>query len=243
LRSVVLANQKGGVGKTTTAVHLAHGLAMTGLKVALFDLDPQANATVALQGMEGADRAEEGSFLRRILPDLWLLPSPGESAPLGRFASVDVARLRQLVASLPQDGFHWLVVDCPPRMDQWGWAGLQICDEVIVPVQTEFFAMHGLSQMLTTLESASNEIAGSARLLGILPTMVDVREPVACEVLEDLRRNLGSRVFQTMILRDVHLVEASSHGRTVFGHSPRSKGALCYGELVREVIHGGSSLG
>jgi chromosome partitioning protein len=243
LRSVALANQKGGVGKTTTAVHLAHGLAMTGLKVALFDLDPQANATVSLQGMESGQDLDGGSFLRHIFPDLWLLPSPGESGPVDRFASVDIARLRQLVAGLPLDGFQWLVVDCPPRMDQWGWAGLQICGEVIVPVQADFFAMHGLSQMLKTLDSASHEFKGSAKLLGVLPTMVDVCEPIAREVLEDLRRNLGDRVFQSVILRDLQLVEASSHGRTVFAYNPRSKGALCYGELIREVIHGGSSLG
>jgi chromosome partitioning protein len=233
-----IANQKGGVGKTTTAIHLAHGLCLAGQRVALFDLDPQGNATVALQGMLGSDDAPPGMPLEgldALGPAFWMLPSAGAS--LARGAKPDVGRLNELVDQLaPQ--LDWLVVDCPPRMDEWGWAGVQIAEQVLVPVQAEFFAMHGLSQMLATLEAASAEFPGKAVLRGVLPTMVDLREPIATEVLDDLRKNLGRRLLDTVILRDASLVEAASFGISVYQHLPFSKGALCYAELVKELLDG-----
>jgi chromosome partitioning protein len=105
-------------------------------------------------------------------------------------------------------------------------------------VQAEFFAMHGLSQMLATLEAASAEFPDCAQLRGVLPTMVDLREPIANEVLADLRKNLGTRLLNTVILRDAGLVEAASFGISVFQHLPFSKGALCYAELVKELLDG-----
>jgi len=238
LRSIVLANQKGGVGKTTSAIHLAHGLALTGKRVALVDLDPQGNATVAVQGMEGGEAAEGAlGFLTPIDRGLWLLPSSGNPAIQERDAKIDLGKLRGLVEALSEQ-LDWLVMDCPPRLDEWGWAGIQLCDEVLVPVQAEFFSMHGLSQMMQSLEVASKDYPGKARLRGILPTMVDFREAVAIEILEDLRRNLGSLVLQSTIFRDAQLVEAASHGRSAFLHCPWSKGALCYAGLVRELSNG-----
>lgn len=239
MRSLVLANQKGGVGKTTTAIHLAHGLALSGARVVLFDLDPQGNATVALQAMMTEELDAEPPLVR-VGERFVLLPSPGVRAVWDHEASVDVGRLSSLAASLATAN-DWLIVDCPPRMDEWGWAGLQLCEQALVPVQAEFFAMHGLSQMLASLESASKQFPGKAGLLGILPTMVDLREPLAQEVLEDLRKNLGNLVLKSMILRDTNLVEAASHGKTVFEHCPWSVSALCYSELIREIIDGGSA--
>lgn len=237
MRSLVLANQKGGVGKTTTAIHLAHGLALAGRRVALFDLDPQGNATVAVQGMI-RDDLEAPEPMVAVGDRLWLLPSPGAQAVLERSVSVDVGLLEGLVQRLAPD-LDWLVVDCPPRMDEWGWAGLQLCEHVLVPVQAEFLAMHGLSQMLGSLEMAASRFPGKSKLLGILPTMVDTREQLNLEVIEDLRKNLGKSVTQTMILRDSSLVEAASHGKTTFEHCPWSEGALCYSELILEILDGG----
>ena len=236
MRSVALANQKGGVGKTTTAIHLAHGLALKGEKVALFDLDPQGNATVAVQNMSVAEGDSE--LLRQVTEHLWLLGSPGASQPVGQDVHVDVDRLKNLVRKLAQSGFEWLIVDCPPRMDAWGWAGIQICEQVLVPVQAEFFAMHGLSQMLGTLEEGRRTFPGSCTLMGVLPTIVDNRYQVCREVVEDLRRNLGPAVMESTILRDPMLVEAASHGETVFQYSPGCKAAFCFGELIREVSNG-----
>lgn len=237
MRSIVLANQKGGVGKTTTAIHLAHGFAIAGQRVLLMDLDPQGNATVAVQGMRDAGASKTAhDWMTPIAERLWLAQSAGANAP-GDQASLDTAKLEAVVKGLADD-IDILVVDSPPRMDEWGWAGVQLCDEVLIPVQAEFFSMHGLSQMMASLEEAAQRFPGKGRLRGVLPTMVDTREEIAAEVLEDLRKNLGDLLLQSVIFRDSSLVEAASHGTSAFVHSPWSKGALCYAELVQEIIHG-----
>ncbi|MCA8951393.1 MAG: ParA family protein [Planctomycetes bacterium] len=226
------------MGKTTTAIHLAHGLALSGARVALFDLDPQGNATVAVQSMAGGAEGDGGlEMLEPVATNLWLLPSPGAEQLVEPGADLDVDRLLELVGNLSSQ-LDWLIVDCPPRIDAWGWAGLQLGEEVLVPVQAEFFAIHGLSQMLEAMEYAAAKLPGKARLRGVLPTMVDVSEPVTLEVVEDLRRNLGKLLFESLVLRDANLVEAASHGRTAFAHCPWAKGALCYGELVMEILNG-----
>ncbi|MEQ1633762.1 MAG: AAA family ATPase, partial [Planctomycetota bacterium] len=145
MRSIALANQKGGVGKTTTAIHLAHGLALRGDRVALVDLDPQGNALVALQGMQADAVADESGF-RSVCDGLWALGSFHQETPDAGF----LKGLRRQIEAMEPD---WLIVDCPPRMDAWGRAGLELCQQLLVPVQAEFLAMHGLSQILATLES------------------------------------------------------------------------------------------
>lgn len=239
MRSIVLANQKGGVGKTTTAIHLAHGFAIAGRRVLLMDLDPQGNATVAVQGMLPEDTPTDAprEWMVPVAERLWLLPSAGGEAVSSGEATIDTERLQAVVAELEGE-IDVLIVDCPPRMDEWGWAGVQLCEEVIVPVQAEFFSMHGLSQMMASLEEAAQRYPGKGRLRGVLPTMVDAKEEVSGEILEDLRRNLKEVVLNTVIFRDSSLVEAASHGQSVFIHSPWSKGALCYTELVQEIIDG-----
>lgn len=237
MRSIVLANQKGGVGKTTTAIHLAHGCALAGRRVLLMDLDPQGNATVAVQGMQAEDATSPREWMVPVAERLWILPSTGGEAARSGEATLDTDRLATVVGELEGE-IDLLVADCPPRMDEWGWAGVQLCEEVIVPVQAEFFSMHGLSQMLESLEVAASQFPGKGRLRGVLPTMVDSDEPISQEVLDDLRANLGDSLLRSIIFRDSCLVEAASHGKSVFVHSPWSKGALCYTELVQEIIHG-----
>lgn len=238
MRSIVLANQKGGVGKTTTAIHLAHGFALAGKRVLLMDLDPQGNATVAVQGMLGED-APDGphEWMVPVAERLWLLPSAGGEAVQSGEATIDTERLQAVVHELEGE-IDVLIVDCPPRMDEWGWAGVQLCEQVIVPVQAEFFSMHGLSQMMASLDEAARRFPGKGKLRGVLPTMVDTNEEVATEILEDLRSNLKDLLLRSVIFRDSSLVEAASHGQSVFVHSPWSKGALCYTELVQEIIDG-----
>ncbi len=243
-----MANQKGGVGKTTTAIHLAHGLALARQRVVLMDLDPQGNATLAVQRMVSeeptpAPRAGAMAELQVLRDGLWVLPAPGASRNVPRDASLDVDALVGLAAELEKDGVDWLVVDCPPRMDQWGWAALRLCKEVLIPVPPEFFPMHGLTQMMQTLAEAREEFPGRAALMGVLVTMLDRRDAVAREVMADLRANLGSQLVEAVIYRDPKFVEAASHGLTLFAYELFSKGARSYGELVREVLHGRSSPG
>lgn len=243
MRSIALANQKGGVGKTTTAVHLAHGLSQTGDRVVLVDLDPQGNATLGTQGMAERFEADEEATgvlaaLQRLDDQFWILPSPGVDRNIGRDVVPDTRKLMGLVEQLEAAAFDWLLVDCPPRMDAWGWAGLEMCQQVVLPVQAEFFAMHGLSQMMKTLESARQTFAGRGELLGVLATLVDVRESIAREVLDDLSANLGDRMLQSPIYRDSAFVEAASHGKSLFDYQIDAKGAMCYAALVREVKYG-----
>jgi chromosome partitioning protein len=238
VRSIVLANQKGGVGKTTTAIHLAHGAALAGQRVLLMDLDPQGNATVAVQGMQAGEASEAPQdWMIPVCERLWLAPSASSMDLEASEQNLDTDRLQAVMAELSGE-LDLLVVDSPPRMDAWGWAGVQLCDEVLIPVQAEFFSMHGLSQMMASLEEATRRFPGKGKLRGVLPTMVDRAEPIAGEVLEDLRKNLGELLLDSVIFRDSSLVEAASHGLSVFVHSPWSKGALCYAELVQEIMNG-----
>ncbi|MCA8941695.1 MAG: ParA family protein [Planctomycetes bacterium] len=242
MRSIALANQKGGVGKTTTTVHLAHGLALAGDRVLVLDLDPQGNATLATQGMKPDDAtAPEGGIYDALQPlrdGLWILPSPGASRNLSPQTVPDFGRLHGLMQALEDEGFDWVVVDCPPRMDAWGLTGVRLCQHVLLPIQPEFFAMHGLSQMLETLEGVRSEHGSCAELLGVVVTMFDPKVPVEREILANLRSNLGSRLFRSIVERDPRFVEAASHGVTLFDYCLESKGARCYGELVREICYG-----
>lgn len=167
-----------------------------------------------------------------------MLGSPGADRVIGRSTRIDVEGLAALALELEHEGLDWLLVDCPPRMDEWGWAGLRICSEVLIPVQAEFFAMHGLSQMLATLREAEAEYPGRAALMGVLVTLLDPKESVSSEVVSDLRSNLGPRVFTSQILRDSGFIEAASHGISLLSYNPGAVGALCYAELVREVLDG-----
>ncbi|NLG61996.1 MAG: ParA family protein [Candidatus Cloacimonetes bacterium] len=243
MRSIALANQKGGVGKTTTAVHLAHGLALSGACVALLDLDPQGNATLGLQGMidEAADVDDPQSpfsVMQALRDGLWLLPSPGAERNIAPSTVPDTKKLRALRDALAEAGVEWLVVDCPPRMDAWGFAGIELCEQVLLPVQSEFFAMHGLSQMIQTLRIARKQFPDRADLLGVVATMVDLKESITREVIQDLRDHLGGTLLDAMIFRDLAFVEAASHGQSIFHYRADAKGAFAYAELVREVIHG-----
>lgn len=241
MRSIALANQKGGVGKTTTAVHLAHGLALAGKRVAQIDLDPQGHATLALQGMRTDETPGAEGVLGTLDPlrdGLWILPSPGVERNLPADAVPDAERLRGLVDALRVAGFDWLIVDCPPRMDAWGRTAVRLCEQVLLPVQAEFFAMHGLAQMIATLEALRAEHPGCAELLGVVVTMFDPAAGIEREILADIQANLGERLCATTIQRDLRFVEAASHGVTLFDYNLAAIGARGYGELVREIMYG-----
>lgn len=235
VRALALANQKGGVGKTTTAIHLGQCLALAGLRVAIFDLDPQGNATLAMQDMVSGTAPPDLQPMVAAGERLLVLPSLGTEDTAGASDDLDVAGLEQLRRRLEPE-VDVLLVDCPPRMDAWGRAGLRLCDEVLVPVQAEFFAMHGLSRMLETIEHAGSMNGRRCQLLGVFVSMFDHREGVAVEVRADLQANLGPRLLDSVIVRDPEFIEASSHGITLFDYNPLARGARCYVSLAREVM-------
>ncbi len=243
-RILCVANQKGGVGKTTTAVNLAAALARSGLKTLLVDMDPQCNATSAL-GVVPSPRHPliESTQLRSSIcesnePSLSLLPGSRSFQDVDQLAKASGSEAAQLRSHL-ESGLHaydHVLIDCPPSLGTLTRAALAASTEVLMPIQCEYFAMEGLTQMIHVIRDAIAATDGRLTFGGILLTMYDPRYELTHEVDSEVREFFGEIVFDTVVPRDVALTEAPSHGENVFQYAPRSRGAYAYTQLCMEVL-------
>ena len=249
-RVIAVANQKGGVGKTTTAVNLSACLAAAGQRVLLFDLDPQANATsgVGVEKIPGASAYQvllgEGSLLEKIKPTaferLEIIPSEMDLCA----ADLELARLEhhlhrvaQSLQPVRESGrFDIVLLDCPPSLGILSLNAFAACDGILVPLQCEYYALEGLSSLVATIEQIRTGANPALEIEGILRTMFDARNNLAVEVAAQLMMHFGDKVYRTVVPRNVKLAEAPSFGKPVLLHDPDSRGALAYLALAGEML-------
>lgn len=243
-RILCVANQKGGVGKTTTAMNLAVGLAKADCRTLLIDLDPQCNATTGL-GLVPAERHPlvasqplRESLLATYVPRLEVLPgsrSFQDIEILARGEEGETATLRRHLSS-GMNAYDFVLIDCPPSLGQLTQTALAASTEVLMPIQCEYFAMEGLTQMIEVIRQVMQREAGRLEFGGILLTMYDHTLELTREVDAEVRDFFGEVVFETVIPRDVAVCEAPSHGRSVIDYAPRARGTRAYIELCMEVL-------
>jgi chromosome partitioning protein len=244
-----IANQKGGVGKTTTAINLAASLAANDFPVLIVDCDPQGNATTGLGVSKDAQRS--GTY-HILLGDC----SPSDATIATEFEGVSVIsadknlvganlelvglpnrefRLREGIASI-RDQYRFILIDCPPALDLLTLNALIAADAVIVPIQCEFFALEGISELMDTIERIREGFQHPLRVEGILLTMFDDRTNLTRQVAADLKEFFHDQVFRTVIPRSIRLAEAPSFGKPILSYDPRSRGAESYIKLAKEIL-------
>jgi chromosome partitioning protein len=253
-RILVLANQKGGVGKTTTAINLGTALAAIGEKVLILDLDPQGNASTGL----GIDRKSrrvstyhvltgesslETAITETVVPGLFVAPSTLDllGVELEIASQRDRAhRLRNAIKGLMApdvtNPFTYILIDCPPSLNLLTINALTAADAVLVPLQCEFFALEGLSQLLKTVEQVRSALNPKLTIHGVVLTMFDPRNNLSGQVVADVRQFMGSKVYETMIPRNVRVSEAPSHGKPVLLYDLKCAGSQAYLRLASEII-------
>lgn len=242
---IAVLNQKGGVGKTTTAINVASYLAKHGNKVLLVDLDPQGNATSGLGMSHNADdpgvyhvllkQAKAIDVVKPAHETLHILPTDGQLAA-AEIELVDQAdregALRQALKGLDYD---YIFIDCPPSLSLLTVNALTAADSVLIPVQAEYYALEGLSQLLNVIQMVRGGLNPKLELLGVVMTMYDSRTTLSEQVKAEVDQHFGDKVFDVVVPRNVRLAEAPSHGKPIFEHDKWSKGAKAYKSLAKEV--------
>ena len=248
-RVIAIANQKGGVGKTTTTVNLAASLAAEGKKVLVVDFDPQGNATSGLGFPRGT--VEQGVYqalvdkmsLREltqltVLPTLWLVPATADLAGAEVELVSEPRREWQLSDALGpvRERYDYLFIDCPPSLGLLTLNALVAADSVLIPIQCEFFALEGISQLIDTVDRIRESFGHNLRVEGVLLTMYDDRTNLTRQVADDLKEFFGEDVFKTVIPRSIRLAEAPSFGKPILLYDVRSKAAESYIKLAKEIL-------
>ena len=251
-RTIAIANQKGGVGKTTTSVNLSACLAQLGKKILLIDADPQGNATSGVGISKGEvqhciydilidDVEPKDVILSTKVENLDVIPATislaGAEIELVSTISREV-RLKHALQSVEED-YDYIIIDCPPSLGLLTLNAFTASDSVIIPVQCEYYALEGLSQLLSTIRLVQKHLNKNLVIDGVLLTMLDARTNLGIQVIEEVKKYFQDKVYKTIIPRNIRLSEAPSHGEPIIVYDPRSRGAEVYLELAKEVLHNG----
>ena len=252
---ISLVNQKGGVGKTTTSINLSASLAVLGKKVLLIDLDPQGNTTTGVGINKGEinrsiydvlikECSLEEAIIKTKYKNFYVVPASINLAGLGNefigksLTDASFKKGEQLKNCLNdiKESFDYIIIDCPPSLDVITINALTASNSVIIPVQCEFFALEGITQLLKTIRQAQKNLNPALDIEGVLLTMLDSRTNLGFEVVEDIRGFFKEKVYNTIIPRLVRLTEAPSHGEPIIAYDPKSRGSEAYINLAKEVI-------